>query len=164
MTQVIDFIGGEYRNRTGVHGFAIRCVTTPPTRPVPCGAVLLWGSPVIRNPSAAARLQFSATGLRRVRRAVGVPWAPASNELFRPDSRPPEQHGVQAGGSLARISPQASCRGLQRAAGPVISWALRGHFTVASCPGWPCGHRRARRRACVLPFNSFCVITEANHN
>ena len=24
MTQVIDFIGGEYRNRTGVHGFAIR--------------------------------------------------------------------------------------------------------------------------------------------
>lgn len=32
MMQVIDFIGGEYRNRTGVHGFAIRCVTTPPTR------------------------------------------------------------------------------------------------------------------------------------
>ncbi len=32
MKQVIDFIGGEYRNRTGVHGFAIRCVTTPPTR------------------------------------------------------------------------------------------------------------------------------------
>jgi hypothetical protein len=32
MTQVIDFIGGEYRNRTGVHGFAIRYVTTPPTR------------------------------------------------------------------------------------------------------------------------------------
>ena len=24
--------GGEYRNRTGVDGFAIRCVTTPPTR------------------------------------------------------------------------------------------------------------------------------------
>ena len=24
MTQVIGFIGGEYRNRTGVHGFAIR--------------------------------------------------------------------------------------------------------------------------------------------
>ncbi len=32
MTQVIENIGGEYRNRTGVHGFAIRCVTTPPTR------------------------------------------------------------------------------------------------------------------------------------
>lgn len=32
MAQTIDFIGGEYRNRTGVHGFAIRCVTTPPTR------------------------------------------------------------------------------------------------------------------------------------
>jgi hypothetical protein len=32
MTQVIDFIGGEYENRTRVHGFAIRCVTTPPTR------------------------------------------------------------------------------------------------------------------------------------
>ena len=26
------FCGGEYRNRTGVDGFAIRCVTTPPTR------------------------------------------------------------------------------------------------------------------------------------
>ena len=25
-------VGGEYRNRTGVHGFAIRCVTSPPTR------------------------------------------------------------------------------------------------------------------------------------
>lgn len=37
MTQVIDFIGGEYRNRTGVHGFAIRCVTTPPTRHPWCG-------------------------------------------------------------------------------------------------------------------------------
>ena len=24
--------GGEYENRTRVHGFAIRCVTTPPTR------------------------------------------------------------------------------------------------------------------------------------
>ncbi len=35
MTQVIDFIGGEYRIRTGVHGFAIRCVTTPPTRQLP---------------------------------------------------------------------------------------------------------------------------------
>ena len=30
--QVIESIGGEYRNRTGVDGFAIRCVTTPPTR------------------------------------------------------------------------------------------------------------------------------------
>ena len=27
MTQVIDFIGGGYRNRTGVHGFAIRKVS-----------------------------------------------------------------------------------------------------------------------------------------
>lgn len=33
MTQVIEKIGGEYENRTHVHGFAIRCVTTPPTRP-----------------------------------------------------------------------------------------------------------------------------------
>ena len=24
--------GGGYRNRTGLHGFAIRCVTSPPTR------------------------------------------------------------------------------------------------------------------------------------
>ena len=30
--QVLEMFGGEYRNRTGVHGFAIRCVTTPPTR------------------------------------------------------------------------------------------------------------------------------------
>ena len=27
-----DFSGGDDRNRTGVHGFAIRCVTTPPRR------------------------------------------------------------------------------------------------------------------------------------
>ena len=40
MTQVIVFIGGEYRNRTGVHGFAIRCVTTPPTRRLWSGALL----------------------------------------------------------------------------------------------------------------------------
>jgi hypothetical protein len=32
MTQVIDFIGGEYENRTRVRGFAIRCITTLPTR------------------------------------------------------------------------------------------------------------------------------------
>ena len=32
MTQVIDFIGGEYRNRTDLHGFAIRCITYLPTR------------------------------------------------------------------------------------------------------------------------------------
>ena len=32
MTQVIDFIGGEYRNRTGLDGFAIRCITYLPTR------------------------------------------------------------------------------------------------------------------------------------
>ena len=32
--------GGEYRNRTGVHGFAIRCVTTPPTRRPVVGALL----------------------------------------------------------------------------------------------------------------------------
>ena len=32
MTQVIENIGGECGNRTRVHGFAIRCVTTPPTR------------------------------------------------------------------------------------------------------------------------------------
>ena len=25
--------GGEYRIRTGVHGFAVRCVASPPTRP-----------------------------------------------------------------------------------------------------------------------------------
>ena len=30
--QAIDFNGGGYRNRTGVHGFAIRCITTLPTR------------------------------------------------------------------------------------------------------------------------------------
>ena len=43
MTQVIDFIGGEYRNRTGVHGFAIRCVTTPPTRRLWCGGGIYQG-------------------------------------------------------------------------------------------------------------------------
>ena len=28
------FDGGPSRNRTGVHGFAVRCVTTPPSGPV----------------------------------------------------------------------------------------------------------------------------------
>ncbi len=32
MTQVIEKIGGADRNRTGVDGFAIRCVATPPPR------------------------------------------------------------------------------------------------------------------------------------
>ena len=32
MTQTIDVIGGEYRNRTGLDGFAIRCITYLPTR------------------------------------------------------------------------------------------------------------------------------------
>ena len=32
MAQAIEIIGGDDRNRTGVHGFAIRCVTTPPRR------------------------------------------------------------------------------------------------------------------------------------
>jgi len=27
MIQVIDFIGGEYENRTHVHGFAIQCIS-----------------------------------------------------------------------------------------------------------------------------------------
>ena len=31
----MSLYGGEYRNRTGVHGVADRCVTTLPTRPRP---------------------------------------------------------------------------------------------------------------------------------
>ena len=31
---VKNYIGGAYRNRTDVHGFAIRCITTLPTRHV----------------------------------------------------------------------------------------------------------------------------------
>ena len=49
MTQVIDFVGGEYRNRTGVHGFAIRCVTTPPTRH-PAFRLGAWARGVNRKP------------------------------------------------------------------------------------------------------------------
>ena len=30
---ILKSLGGGYRNRTGLHGFAIRCVTSPPTRP-----------------------------------------------------------------------------------------------------------------------------------
>ena len=32
MKNVKNYIGGAYRNRTDVHGFAIRCITTLPTR------------------------------------------------------------------------------------------------------------------------------------
>ena len=28
----LKLFGGEYRNRTGLHGFAIRCITYLPTR------------------------------------------------------------------------------------------------------------------------------------
>ena len=42
MTQAIENIGGEYENRTRVHGFAIRCVTTPPTRH-------LWSDPAFSD-------------------------------------------------------------------------------------------------------------------
>ena len=41
--------GGEYRNRTGVHGFAIRCVTTPPTRH------LMWYSGLYQSGACGAR-------------------------------------------------------------------------------------------------------------
>jgi hypothetical protein len=33
------FLGGEYRNRTDLHGFAIRCVTSPPTRRRRCASL-----------------------------------------------------------------------------------------------------------------------------
>ena len=35
------YCGGGYRNRTGVHGFAIRCITTLPTRP---GSTWTWAT------------------------------------------------------------------------------------------------------------------------
>ena len=74
MTQVIDFIGGEYRNRTGVHGFAIRCVTTPPTRHPWCEV----GNNRTLNPlqerrnafCAASRCSVSFIVARRVQRKM----------------------------------------------------------------------------------------------
>jgi hypothetical protein len=51
MTQVIDFIGGEYENRTRVHGFAIRCVTTPPTR-------RLWSDPAFSDHARGVQWGF----------------------------------------------------------------------------------------------------------
>ena len=41
--------GGEYRNRTGVHGFAIRCVTTPPTRRLSSGCIELYDRSAFRK-------------------------------------------------------------------------------------------------------------------
>ncbi len=43
MTQVIEKLGGEYEIRTHVHGFAIRCVTTPPTRLAWCLQAITTG-------------------------------------------------------------------------------------------------------------------------
>jgi hypothetical protein len=34
--------GGEYRNRTGLHGFAIRCITYLPTRHLGAGYMIDW--------------------------------------------------------------------------------------------------------------------------
>ena len=45
--------GGEYRNRTGVHGFAIRCVTTPPNSPLDAG---------IRGLSDRRQVRFAVNG------------------------------------------------------------------------------------------------------
>ena len=53
MTQVIEIIGGEYRNRTGVHGFAIRCVTTPPTR-------RRWWLPVLTHSQRCRKCDISS--------------------------------------------------------------------------------------------------------
>ena len=33
-------VGGEYRNRTGLHGFAIRCITYLPTRRLSAGYMI----------------------------------------------------------------------------------------------------------------------------
>ena len=58
--------GGEYENRTHVHGFAIRCVTTPPTRRQGAGKPY----PILPD---AARLQWRENlRLLRCRRAWDV--------------------------------------------------------------------------------------------
>ena len=36
MAQAIEIIGGGYRNRTGLLGFAIRCIACLPTRRQSC--------------------------------------------------------------------------------------------------------------------------------
>ena len=49
-------VGGADRNRTGVHGFAVRCVATPPPRRImTCGKA-------IEAMGAGGQAAFSATG------------------------------------------------------------------------------------------------------
>ena len=68
--------GGEYRNRTGVHGFAIRCVTTPPTRQPWCegcdssshnrAQVCLWIKTRFGRPRALPRASGCGTSGFRI--------------------------------------------------------------------------------------------------
>ena len=48
-------IGGHARNRTGVYGFAVRCVTTPPRGLIWAGPTVPWArpSPRLYHPQAA---------------------------------------------------------------------------------------------------------------
>ncbi len=60
--------GGGYRNRTGLHGFAIRCVTSPPTRPHHGTHRFFPGKGQGRIPSRlspSGRAGFDRAGVRR---------------------------------------------------------------------------------------------------
>lgn len=73
MTQVIDFIGGEYENRTHVHGFAIRCVTTPPTRRKVWVRSRPWAGG--RQGVVSCLLRQDCAALLQRLAAIGVWWA-----------------------------------------------------------------------------------------
>ena len=49
-----NVVGGPSRNRTGVYGFAVRCVTTPPSGLMPNCRILggwagCWTAPLVRG-------------------------------------------------------------------------------------------------------------------
>jgi hypothetical protein len=50
--------GGDGRNRTGVHGFAIRCVTTPPRRRAPRSLGIAGKAVKARSPGAGSATAF----------------------------------------------------------------------------------------------------------
>ena len=65
-------LGGEYENRTRVHGFAIRCVTTPPTRHLWFGCALAANSGWFNRVFVCTTLYQHAAAQWAVADAVGL--------------------------------------------------------------------------------------------
>lgn len=122
--------GGGYRNRTGLHGFAIRCVTSPPTR-----REQGW---VIRPPrrtqapqaAKAAQNGILPGGETRYRHG---PYVTAKSVPRHPASAPNGTAGAQSRRRGTRRSPRKAC------VAPAGPRAIRSPpVALRSSPAPPC--------------------------